>query len=185
MKSIAVKDLMIPLEEYATVSEEASLYEAVLSLEEAQKAIEPSRHKHRAILVMGPDGNVVGKVSMFDVLIALEPRYEDLGGVDDVLSRSGYSPESLQTMFQQNVLWDEPLEHVCSRAPELVVKDFMQVPDEGAYIEDDATLDEAVHRLVFHRHHSLLVTRKGAVVGILRLSDVFGQVCSKIKACGF
>jgi hypothetical protein len=32
-----VKDLMVPLSEYATVSEDASLYEAVVSLEKAQE----------------------------------------------------------------------------------------------------------------------------------------------------
>jgi hypothetical protein len=37
MKSYSVKDLMVPLSEYATVSEDATLYEAVLSLEEARK----------------------------------------------------------------------------------------------------------------------------------------------------
>jgi CBS domain-containing protein len=183
MRSIAVKDLMIPLEQYATVSEDASLHEAVLALEEAQKSIDPSRYKHRAILVLGREGNVVGKVSMFDILIALEPRYEDLKGMENVLSRSGYSREFLQKMFKQNLLWDEPLEHICSRAPKLAAKDFMEVPVEGAYIEEVATLDEAIHRLVYQRHNSLLVTRGEQVVGILRLSDVFAEICSKIKAC--
>ncbi len=37
MKSIAVKDLMIPIGEYATVSHEATLYEAVEALQKAQK----------------------------------------------------------------------------------------------------------------------------------------------------
>ena len=37
MKSYTVKELMVPLSEYATVSEDATLYEAVLSLEEAQE----------------------------------------------------------------------------------------------------------------------------------------------------
>ena len=40
MKSYSVKDLMVPLSEYATVSEDATLYEAVLSLEEAQEKFE-------------------------------------------------------------------------------------------------------------------------------------------------
>lgn len=33
MTNLIVKDLMIPLEEYATVDEEATLYEAVMALE--------------------------------------------------------------------------------------------------------------------------------------------------------
>ena len=40
MKSYLVKDLMVPLEEYATVSHNATIYEAVLALEKAQDALE-------------------------------------------------------------------------------------------------------------------------------------------------
>ena len=36
MKNYMVKELMIPLSEYATVNVEANLYEAVLALEKAQ-----------------------------------------------------------------------------------------------------------------------------------------------------
>ena len=36
METIKVKDLMVPLEQYVCVSEEATLYEAVVALEAAQ-----------------------------------------------------------------------------------------------------------------------------------------------------
>ena len=36
MKQTKVRDLMVPLSDYATVSEEATLYEAVMALEESQ-----------------------------------------------------------------------------------------------------------------------------------------------------
>ena len=38
MRSIIVKEMMVPIEEYATVRLEATLYEAVLALEKAQMA---------------------------------------------------------------------------------------------------------------------------------------------------
>ena len=54
---------MVPLSEYATVPEDASLYEAVVALEKAQKEFKThlvkapeefgsKRHPHRAILVL-------------------------------------------------------------------------------------------------------------------------------------
>ena len=73
MRSIYVKDLMVLLDEYVTVSRDATLYDAIVSMENAQKKIDPSKHKHRAILVLDHDGNVIGKVTMFDILTALEP----------------------------------------------------------------------------------------------------------------
>ena len=42
---------MVPLDEYATVSDSATLYDAVLALEEAQEKFDNRPYKHRAILV--------------------------------------------------------------------------------------------------------------------------------------
>ena len=47
----------------------------------------------------------------------------------------------------------------------------------------DAMLDAAIHQLVVGHHHSLLVTKGGEIVGVLRLTDVFKEVCQRIKEC--
>jgi CBS domain-containing protein len=182
MKTIVVKELMVPLEEYATVSQEATLYEAVLALEEAQIAFDPSRHKHRAILVLDKSKKVVGKISMFDILIALEPKYGKLEGME-VLARSGYSPDLIKSMLDDHALWHEPLQFVCERASELKVNDFIQAPSEGEYVDENATMGSAIHQLIVNPYYSLLVTSGDAVVGILRLSDVFTKICDVIKTC--
>jgi CBS domain containing-hemolysin-like protein len=182
MKTIIVKELMVPIEEYATVPQEANLHDAVLALEEAQTAYDSSKHKHRAILVLDSEQNVVGKLDMLDTLKALEPKYAELDA-QEALSQSGYSPEFIKSMLKDNVLWSEPLQFICSRAFEINVRDFMEVPDSCAYIEEDATLDEAIHQLIVCSYQSLLVTRDQKVVGVLRLSDVFTKICDTIKAC--
>ena len=69
---------MVPLAEYAMVSEEATLLEAVRALEEAQKAFDQQRYRHRAILVLEKEDRVTGKLSKHDVIKALEPNYQEL-----------------------------------------------------------------------------------------------------------
>jgi CBS domain containing-hemolysin-like protein len=182
MKTAIVKELMVPIEEYATVSQGANLYEAVLALEKAQMAFDPSKHKHRAILVLDSKKIVVGKLDIFDILMALEPKYGELEATG-VLSSSGYSPDLIKDMLKDRVFWSEPLQFVCSRAIEMNVKDFMETPTDCAYVVEDATLDEAIHQLLLCRYQSLLVTREAKVVGVLRLSDVFSKICDKIKTC--
>ena len=182
MKTIIVKNLMVPLEEYATVPQEATLYEAILALEKAQMSLDPSRHKHRAILVLDKSGKVLSKITMKNILVALEPNYGKLEGME-MLSRSGYSPDLIKSMLEDHTLWHKPLQFVCERANELKVADFIEAPSEGEYVDENATLGEAIHQLVVYPHHSLLVTSDDKVVGILRLSDVFVQICDKIKTC--
>jgi CBS domain-containing protein len=60
----------------------------------------------------------------------------------------------------------------------------MYTPTEGEYVPQDASLDQALHQLVVGHHQSLLVTKDGKeIVGILRLTDVFQEVCEMMKAC--
>lgn len=183
MKTRKVKDLMVPLAEYATVSEDDSLHAAVLALEEAQKRFRQDAYKHRAILVLSKDRHVVGKLSQLDVIKGLESGYKKMGDFKGI-SHTGFSTEFIKSMLDKYDLWKKPLEDICRRAPHIKVKDVMYTPTEGEFVAEEATLDQALHQLVVGHHQSLLVTKDGGeIVGILRLTDLFQEVCMMIKAC--
>ncbi len=93
MKTMKVKDIMVPLAEYATVSTEETLFEAVMALEEAQKRYTKDRYKHRAILVYDEKKRVVGKLSQLDVIRGLETGYRRIGDLN-ALSDTGFSKDS-------------------------------------------------------------------------------------------
>lgn len=59
----------------------------------------------------------------------------------------------------------------------------MYSPTEGEYVDENATLDEAIHMLVMGHHQSLLVTRNDDIIGILRLTDVFAAIFHTMKEC--
>jgi CBS domain-containing protein len=184
VKSYIVKDLMVPLSEYATVSEDATLYEAVLSLEKAQENFEDkhTRYRHRAILVLDQKGNVVGKLSQLDVLRALEPKYQEMIQGEG-LHRYGFTKQFTKSILEDYNLFASPLEDICRKAGEQNVKKFMKTPTEGEYISEDASLDVAIHQLIMGNHQSLLTTRGEKIVGILRQTDVFAAVFHAMKAC--
>jgi CBS domain-containing protein len=175
---------MVPLEEYATVSEDATLFEAILALEHAQEMLDRKRYLylHRAVLVYDKNKKIVGKIGQLDALRALEPKYQDLGDFGR-MSLTGFSPRFLKNMLQQESLWRSPLRDICAKGASLKVKTFMYTPTEGEYIDADASLDEAIHQLVMGHHQSLLVTRGEEIVGILRLTDVFAEVFQMMKQC--
>jgi len=183
MKTKTVEQLMIPVEDYATVSHDATLREAVLALDAAHQRDSERHYKHRAVLVLDPDGNVVGKLSMFDVIVALEPAYKELGNVR-ALEHSGLSLEFLHQVRESYSMWGSPISRTCEVAASRPVKDVMYTPSAGEHVEKTASLDEAVHQLVVGSHQSLLVTDgKGKVIGVLRLTDVFHEIMLAIKAC--
>jgi len=184
MKTYSVKDLMVPLSEYATVTDEATLYEAVLALEAAQEKFEDkhTRYRHRAIVILDKDGNVVGKLSQLDVLRALEPKYQKMIQGKG-LHRFGFAKEFEQSILEKFKLFAKPLDEICRKAGKKNVTEFMYTPTDGEYVSEDATLDLAIHQLVVGHHQSLLVTRDKKIVGILRLTDVFASVFHAMKEC--
>jgi CBS domain-containing protein len=184
MKSNIVKNMMVSISEYATVSEEATLYETVMALEKAQQEWDRTRYPQRAVLVYDKTRRIVGKVSQFDVIRALEPKYSELE--DQIsLSRFGYSPLKMRSLLKEYNLWNKPLNDICRKAAQLKVKTFMYAPTEGEFVDENATLDEAIHQLIMGRHQSLLVTRgkEKEIVGILRKTDVFSEIAAAVKSC--
>lgn len=182
MKNFNVKDLMVPISEYATVIQGATLFEAVLALEKAQEEYDPQHtpYHHRAILVLDEKKSVIGKLSQLDVLRALESRDESVNKLRDI-NQFHFSPKLVAALREQNRMTGSILEHVYERASSLKVEDFMQSPSIGEYVEEDTSLDAAIHQLVAGTHLSLLVTKGKDIVGILRMSDVFGAVFHAMK----
>lgn len=183
MKSFTVSDLMIPLSEYATVSEEATLYEAILALEKAQEEFDQTRYRHRAILVFDKNGKVIGKISQLDALKALEPKYNAL--MTDTTTRlKGFSTQYIQGMLEQFSLWASSMTDICRKGVDRKVKDLVHTPRSDEYIHHKATLDVAIHQLIVGSHQSLLVQDDtGDIIGILRLTDVFAAVFHRLKEC--
>ena len=175
---------MVPLEEYATVSMDATLKEAVDALEKAQEELDLKRYKylHRAILVLNKNNDVVGKISQMDILRSLEPKYKDIGDTRRV-SLSGFSAQFLKSMMDSHSLWVHPLKDICNKAAKIKVKDLMVILTEGEFIDEKDTLEEAMHIMIMGHHHSLLVAKDENIVGILRVTDVFNYINDLIKFC--
>ncbi len=184
MKDYLVRDLMVPLSEYATITENATLYDAVLALEKAQELFQDkhARYRHRAILVLDNLGKVIGKLSLFEVLMSLESKYQDMSD-DKGMHRYGFSKNFMQSMLKEYNLFAKPLEELCCEVAQKNVKEYMFTPTEGEYVSEDSSLEHAIHQLVLGRLQSLLVTRGDEIVGVLRLTDVFATIFHTMKSC--
>jgi CBS domain-containing protein len=182
LKTKLVKDLMIPLSEYATVSEDATLSDAVAALKKSQADFDQAKYRHRAILIIGVDQQIVGKVNFHGILKALEPRYEDMFS-DNGPMHMGFTRKYQKAIFESLKLWQDPLEQICEKAAQIKVKTFMTTPKESEMIEPDSPLSEAIHQLVIGHHQSLMVTKDKRVVGVLRLTDAVEVVIDAITAC--
>ena len=175
---------MVSLSDYATIYEDETLFEALLALEKAHEMLDPSAHRHRAILILDKNDQVVGKLSQWDILKALEPKYRNIENLETI-SRAGFSPEFLKSMLIQHTLWNKPLIDVCRAGGKYKVKDIMYKPTAGEYINANAPLGEAMNQLVVGQFLSLLVVDdEKRIIGILKLIDVFDEIYETMKSCG-
>jgi CBS domain-containing protein len=173
---------MVPLSAYATVSEDATLTDAVAALKQSQEDFDKAKYRHRAVLVLGKDRQISGKVNLHAILKALEPKFEDMFS-DTGSMHVGFTRKYQKTIFESIKLWQDPMDQICKKAARVQVKNFMGTPTEGEMIEPEASLGEAVHQLVLGQYQSLLVVEDKQAVGVLRLTDVAEAVVGEILAC--
>ncbi len=172
---------MLPLDEYAKISAEETIRDALLALNKAQLGLTFDRHHHRAILVLDGAGEVVGKLSHWAILRKLEPKIlsaEDVAALD----AAGLSQEFVSSLEDGVFSHFGDLTLLSRRAAKIKARDAMV--SAGESIDENAPLTAAIHQLVTTHAQSMTVTRGGTTVGILRLSDVFETVAELIRDAG-
>ena len=78
MENKKVKDLMIPLENYANIHMNSTLLDAALEMRKSQEKLTEGMQPIRAVLVVDSDDNIVGKIGHLAFLKALEPKYNKI-----------------------------------------------------------------------------------------------------------
>lgn len=178
MNEKVVKDLMVPLDDYPVVSQDATLLEAILEFEAAQKKRDRGRQPHRAVLVVDENGKVIGKLGQLAFLKALEPQRNILSDMSR-LSVAGVSSEFISSMMSHYRFFQDSLSDLCFRARNIKVRDVM-LPVTVS-IDANAPLGEAIYKIVAEQTLSILVTRGEKIIGLLRLSDLCQEVAEEMK----
>ncbi len=171
MTDIRVAELMLPLTQYTSVSEDATLEDVFLALEGALKGStksDPDRARDFAVLVLDQNNRVLGRLGVWDVLHGLEPQAGRR--VDALAMVDGYEA------------WDRPLLQLAVRIKSVRAKDLVKALSKDEYIDERAGLNEALRRLVDNRFLSLIAMRGRETAGIVRVVDVFQYVCDRLHA---
>lgn len=175
-----VKDFTVPIGKFPKISDTATFSGAVMALERAQEEFLSGKREQRILLVTDGENKIVGKLSPIDVVRGLEPNYEHL--VDEQSSAFvGNFDYVIQSMKDQATLWSKPLDDLCSAAKDILVRDFIQKPKASQIIEYTESLNNAFHRFVMFKHDSLFVMDQKKLVGMIRFSDVYKEICRRIK----
>ncbi|WP_319526724.1 response regulator [uncultured Desulfosarcina sp.] len=161
-----VGDVMIPLGEYTTITENQSVAEGIAALKASfSPHVRTSRileTGHRSLLVFNTQGKIKGILTIVDLLEAILPAYLTAPKPSTADSLQ-YSPMFWTGMFTRETqhLASTPVSDLMSPAPPT--------------IDARANLMEAAYRIVNDRCRRLLVEQDGELVGVLREQDLFFQ----------
>jgi len=173
MNTKKIKEIMIPIENYASIHQDSSIYDALLAIRKSQEKLSPDMQPIRAVLIVDDNNNIVGKMGHAAFLRALEPKYDKI--IDfEKLTRAGVSAEFISSMTDNLRLWQDDFVSICRQAGKIKVKNVMSPVSEG--IDENASITEAIHQIIVLKLLSLLVTSGSKIIGIVRLSDLFYEV---------
>ncbi len=169
-----VKDLVIRSSECAQVSEDRTLYDAILMLAATRQRSNRLDYRPRVVLVYDKQYRIVGSLRHTDVLRSL------------VSVNGSMSDRSLSStaFFARVEACREALSGVFETARNTGVKDVMYVYSQNEFIDEEASLEEGICRLMAGPYLNLVVMSEAATSGILRLSDVFSMICDDLKKSG-
>lgn len=156
-----VSEIMIPIQDYSTVSEDNTVKEAIAVLRSSFCNIDTGEcHGHRSVLVLNEKNKPVGLLNFRALLLAIEPRFLKIEG----------GPALFKEGFFTNRAREESKKKV---------KDIMQ-PIKFITINRDESLLKAIHLMLEHKLGTLPVMDQGQVVGMVRINEVFNEMAKTL-----
>jgi CBS domain-containing protein len=177
-----VKDIMIPIEEYDTVSISARLCDAVSILkrnhEEIKSCGEGSYHK--TLFVVDGADKIVGKISMYDLIRGLVPEAAKPPQVSRAyhLMRSSRAQEVASEVsdFQEEYKWlHNTFFDLVTQESQKRVEDVMSKVEKSIIDEADR-INHAVYIMFKEDVRQQVIFRGTKAVGVINLHVIFDEL---------
>ena len=174
-----VKDIMNPIEEYDTVDVDAHLCDALAILKKNHENLKAGTigKFHKTIFVTDASKNIIGKLSMYDMIRGLVPENVKQ---PEFLSARALSSRALEVAEEVGEL-KEHFEWIHNTFSDLVkqeahkkVRDIMS-PITGGVLREDDKVNHAIYVLFKDGVRQQLVVRDETIVGVLNLMVILNQ----------
>lgn len=169
-QQIQVRDLLIPLEKYPHLNENQMLQEAIQTFMELRQE-NGGRIKYGMLFVVNNSNQLVGKLSIMDILHGFAPRLFEGARVKKFDGKEGDYPGLA-------LLHEESVYAVCGKSRTNPIKKYLRSIDFTLSV--DIPVLEALVMMSSRNEHDVPVTDKGTIIGVLRLEEIFVAMCSSV-----
>jgi len=166
-------DIMIPIADYTTIDADSTVKDGIerlrRSFETAAATSRLMETGHRSILVFERGAELVGILSILDLIQALRPAY-----------LSAPKPSMADSMQYSPMFWSGLF---TTQAKSLVNKRVRDVMSEAPLkIDENTNLMEIANLIYTEKQRRVAVTRQGKVVGVVREQELFFEMAKIILA---
>ena len=165
-----VKDFIIPLEKYPNLNENQTIHDAVEVLRSFTCG-EHDRLRYAALLVLNDQNQLVGAVTMRDILQALDARLKDLPKVKEFEGKGSDFPDL-------TILWEDSFFVECTKRSHVPIKDFMSPTH---HVKGGDPVLKALSIMLSTNDDILPVVENGRVIGVIRLEEIFKEINDRCR----
>lgn len=167
-KTSVIRDIVIPLDRYPQLNEKQTLQEAI----QAFKTFRAEQQDHpcyAGLLVVNDQNQLVGKLSLIDIMHGLAPRLVDASNVEKFEGKDAEYP-NLAFLYEDSTVAE------CGKNQQKSVKSLLQAIDFS--LPADTHILKALVMMTHRNDFNVPVTEDGTIIGILRLEEIFKAMCT-------
>lgn len=166
-----VKDHLIPLDRYPHLHEDQSLHDAVEIIKSYTAGAE-ERLRYSELLVLDANHQLVGRVTIQDIIMGIDPRFI---GLDKVTKYEGKKADVTNLI----ILWEDSFFEECSKRRTKKIRDFMSPIRQN--VKGSDSLLKALAIMLSTNESVLPVVEADRVIGVIRLEEVFKAITSRCR----
>ncbi|MEN8189333.1 MAG: CBS domain-containing protein [Thermodesulfobacteriota bacterium] len=162
-------DFVIDISNYPRIPEDQTLTDAVGILTSYKWTSNNNFLKYYCLLVVDDENRITGRINMEDILRAMEPK---LPGKKKNSTFEGMKSD----LPNLTIIWEDSFFKHCQKHAAIPVKSIMSPITIKVKLTDPVF--KALHLMLAGGYRTLPVVDEGAVVGIVRMEELFTVICS-------
>jgi len=167
-----VRDIMIHISDYTTITEDKTIKEAIIVLMKSFDNVISSskllKTGHRSILVFDSNNeNLIGIISILDLIGALRPAYLKIP-----------KPSMAESIQYSPMFWSGMFSTQAQSMADMLVSDIMS--EEIPYIQGDTNLMELADIMYRKKIRRMIVLSGREIVGVVREQELFFEIANTL-----
>jgi len=163
-----IRDIITPLDRYPHLNENQTLQDAILKFR-SFRAGQQDRPGYDGLLVVNDQNQLVGKLSLLDIMHGLVPRLVDATGGGKFEGKDTEYP-NLAFLYEDKTFGE------CGKNQQQLVKPLLQAIEFS--LPADTHILKALVMMSHRNDFDVPVTDNGTIIGMLRLEEIFNVMCT-------